>query len=149
MTNVNNPNVPDLNLTSNLNLQKTFEKFFGNDNETNLYLNSNCLGYTDFTSLNTDFHKARLFNNPIFLSLNAQSLNSKIERIKLMVNDFNSKNKNVVLIAIQEIWQIHNEKTVQIPGFDFVYCSRKNARGGGWASTLEIRLNTKFSLHPS
>ena len=51
---------------------------------------------------------AKLANHtqPIFLSLNTQSLLSKHESIKILLSDLASKNIHVDILALQETWRI-------------------------------------------
>ena len=76
---------------------------------------------------------AKLANHtqPIFLSLNTQSLLSKHESIKILLSDLASKNIHIDILALQETWRIPYLELVQIPGYHFLHKHRASNRGGG------------------
>ncbi len=60
-----------------------------------------------------------------------QSLTSKYENPKLAVLSFINNNIYIPIIAVQEIWQIPQPDSVNIPGSKFAYKQRKKNKGGG------------------
>jgi exonuclease III len=70
-------------------------------------------------------------SKPTFLSLNVQSLQNKHESLLSFVNDVSSKNADIDIIILQEIWQIPDLSLIQIPNYDFVFKKRARFRGGG------------------
>jgi len=75
---------------------------------------------------------SEVVNEPIFLSINIQSLHSKHERLVQLLLDLNSVNIIVDAIAVQEIWDVQYPELVNIPGFkQLLYRKRTDMRGGG------------------
>jgi hypothetical protein len=71
--------------------------------------------------------------NPLILSLNIQSLNSKYESLKTMVSDLIDAHVPLDLIIIQETWEVKYPSLVSLPGFQqIVTRTREGRRGGGW-----------------
>jgi hypothetical protein len=70
-------------------------------------------------------------NNPIFISLNVQSLMSKHSALMDFINGLLRDNIAICIIAVQEIWSIPYPDLVKIPGFKFVFKTRSDGRGGG------------------
>jgi exonuclease III len=68
---------------------------------------------------------------PLFLSLNTQSLQSKHENIKILLAELASKNVHVDILALQETWRLPYVETVDIPGYQFVHRHRTANKGGG------------------
>jgi exonuclease III len=76
-----------------------------------------------------------------------QSLNSKYESLKEYITELFSKNVNIEIIALQEIWQIQHINLVSIPGFHPLICSqRRGMRGGGVGFYIKNTIN--FVLIP-
>jgi hypothetical protein len=71
-------------------------------------------------------------NSPVYISLNIQSLNSKIDSLRSFIIDLADKKVNVEIIAIQECWSIEYPDLVQISGYHpFISNQRVGMRGGG------------------
>jgi hypothetical protein len=69
---------------------------------------------------------------PLFLSINIQSLLSKHEQLQEFISELSNSNLVVDVIAVQEIWDIRYPELVNIPGFKpLIYKARRNMRGGG------------------
>ena len=108
---------------------KTSELYFENDDFPNPYSTTNIDStYYDLSSFKNNFAGN---SNSLFISLNIQSLNSKIDSLKILVSQLISENINLEIVALQEIWQITHPDLYQIPGFNFVYLQRSFGRGGG------------------
>ncbi len=84
--------------------------------------------YYDTKSLIT---KYRQHNQPLFLSLNTQSLQSKHENIKILLTELASNNVHVDILALQETWRLPYLEIVNIPGYQFVHRHRTANKGGG------------------
>jgi hypothetical protein len=56
---------------------------------------------------------------------------SKHEKLKEFALNLISRNVPLYVIAVQEIWSIHVKELVDIPGFNFMYKTRQDGRGGG------------------
>ena len=70
-------------------------------------------------------------NKPIFLSINIQSLMSKIDKLKELIVQCSNSNVYIDVIAVQETWKIHYCELIQIPGYSFYHQERKKSNGGG------------------
>jgi hypothetical protein len=84
--------------------------------------------YFDTTSLTA---KHSHHKQPLFLSLNTQSLQSKHTSISLLLSELASKQVNVDILALQETWRIPYTEIVEIPGYTFTHKHRTANRGGG------------------
>ena len=132
---------PDLDLADSLNT------FLSSQNdflcaETNLFdnLNIECK-YYDESSLVASFSG---INNPLILNANIQSLSSKFNRLSEMISILGNKNTFFDIIALQEIWDIKDLKSLALPGYhELVFKSRSNARGGGVGFYIREGLNFK------
>jgi hypothetical protein len=66
----------------------------------------------------------------------------KHEQLVQYILDLESLNKNVDVIAVQEIWEIRFPELVNIPGFKpLVFKKRRNMRGGGVCFYIRNNLN--------
>jgi hypothetical protein len=113
---------PDYNSTTILNnhLNADYE------NPLNINIGSCYFNKFDFTK------KFANSKNPIYLSLNIQSLMSKHESLKSLVCDLRIARVPVDAIAIQETWSIPYPELVHIPGFQTIlYRKSGNERGRG------------------
>ena len=127
MTDRSGPN--ELNKINNYDLKSIFSCYFGDNPDTNPYSNlDNSLDYTDIPLLISKFKNK---SDPIFLSLNIQSLPSKFNALKILLNEFETNNINIALIALQEIWNLNHHDLFSIPNYTFLYRQRQNTRGGG------------------
>jgi hypothetical protein len=84
--------------------------------------------YYDEQSLIHSFANSR---QPLFLSLNTQSLLSKHENIKTLISLLSDRNLYIDILALQETWRIFYTELVQIPGYTFTHQHRTNNKGGG------------------
>ena len=76
------------------------------------------------------------------LSVNVCSLMSKHTSLSSFL--LNIADKNVIIFAVQEVWEIPHTDLISIPGFNFSHKSRQMSRGGGVA--FYIRNNIQFKL---
>jgi len=60
-----------------------------------------------------------------------------------MIHEFIRNGVQIDIIAVQEIWQIQNIDTIQIPGFNFYFKQRTFGRGGGVGFFVNNSINTK------
>jgi exonuclease III len=82
---------------------------------------------------------------PIYLSLNIQSLNGKFEEFKQFVIELQQKNVNLDVIALQETWDIQYPDLLSIPGSQtIVYKNRRGMRVGGVSFYVKDGLNFKI-----
>jgi hypothetical protein len=114
-----------------------------NDNPyTNVEIDSLFYNYNSFRN---NFASSR---NPIILNINIQSLQSKFENLKnFLLSSLNDKIP-IDIIALQEIWQISDPNSINIPGFSFVSIQREIGRGGGVGFYINTKFNTNYWKHP-
>ena len=118
-----------LNNTNDYNLTNTLNIYLGNDPETNPYLNNDkTLGYC---SINHLVQNLKNPNDPLFLSINIQSLNSKYEKLIEFINELTRLKLNIVSIALQEVWAVPYPDFLKIPHFELILKQRDRGRGGG------------------
>jgi hypothetical protein len=106
-------------------------------------LNIQCK-YHDIKSL------SETVKEPIFLSINIQSLQSKYDQLLEFI--FNLSNANIIVdaIAVQEIWDIKYSDLVNIPGFRPIVCkTRQDKRGGGVGFYIRNNLTCSVIDHLS
>jgi len=117
------------------------DTFHVNDPLANPYSEINLTSsYFDNDSFVQTFKTSK---NPIFLSINVQSLPSKHGNLNVLINEFQKNKIDISVIALQEIWQIPHTESVQIPGFKFVHKSRAMNRGGGVGFYIKESLGFK------
>ena len=119
----------ELNNIEQLALSNTLHVFYGDESVANPYLDVKLTSnYYDSDGFITSFKNAK---NPIFMSINIQSLISKKQALNDIINDYVSNCVPIEIIAIQEVWKIPHIEVVQIPNFAFVRESRISGKGGG------------------
>ncbi len=127
----------DFNCNLELDFQHKYNLLYNDEN-----LNDDPYSNINITSKFYDVNSlSQLCANgqPIYLSLNIQSLNSKFEEFKQFIIELRQKNVNIDVIALQETWDIQYPDLLSIPGFQtIVFKNRRGMRGGGWASTLKM-----------
>jgi len=91
------------------------------------------------TRLNSSYFDADSFiekfknsKEPLILSLNIQSLNSKYLGLKMLVERMHSNNIPLDIIVLQETWDVKFPSLLALPGFqNIIYRVREGMRGGG------------------
>jgi hypothetical protein len=107
---------------------------------TSLIIDDDNINQFFSTELNSNYHDIHSFcakfaksKNPIFISLNIQSLPSKYSELKFFMDDLISKNVEIDLIILQETCAINFPDLLELPGFQrVIYRNRPDMRGGGW-----------------
>jgi hypothetical protein len=132
-------NVNELNLLNNdMSLDFLYQynlKFVDNDRETDPY--STRIINSAFYNMSSLVNVENVDNNPLYLSVNIQSLNSKFHDLKDQLNQLGQTNVKVDVIAIQETWEIRYPDTLKIPGFqEIVFKNRIGMRGGGGLGSM-------------
>ncbi len=95
--------------------------------------------YHDVTSFKDLFNRS---SNPLILSLNIQSLNSKYESLKSLVSDLLNALVPLDLIIIQETWEVKYPSLFTLPGFQQIITrTRDGKRGGGVGICIRNGLN--------
>ena len=98
--------------------------------------------FHDIDSLSrTEFVKKK----PIYLSINIQSLQSKFDQLCVELNEFESKNVSIDIIALQEIWDVSHPELFVIPGYKPLICKqRRGMRGGGVGFFVKDYINAQI-----
>ncbi len=117
-----------LNLNPNLDFFQKTPQVFNDEPNLNPFQNTPPSNFYDIPTL---IKKISNSKNPIFISLNIQSLNSKIEKLKSFLLTLNQSNIFPDIIAIQETWNIYYPEIAHVPGYQLTYKTRTNANGGG------------------
>jgi len=86
---------------------------------------------SDYFDTNILIAKHKNHTQPLFVSLNTQSLQSKHESIKILLSELASHNVQVDILALQETWRLPFTETIQITGYQFIHQHRSANRGGG------------------
>ena len=85
-----------------------------------------------YFNIETFSTKCRSENKPVVISLNIQSLQSKLNELVTLLTSLSSKNIFIDVIALQEIWAVPYPEAVSIPGYHNIITNcRKIYRGGG------------------
>jgi hypothetical protein len=104
------------------------------------------------TNISSSYHDCKTFidafkntSDPIILSLNIQSLNSKYGALKLFTKRLQDFDIPIDLILLQETWEIKFPEQFSLPGFqNIVFRTREGGRGGGVGIYVRNGLNFKI-----
>jgi hypothetical protein len=80
----------------------------------------------------------------VFASLNVRSLMSNFNHLISIITNLTTKNVNLAVVALQEIWSVPYPDLVQIPGFILILKTRTNSRGGGVGFYIKESLDHKI-----
>jgi exonuclease III len=133
----------ELNRNPVLDFQHQYNRLYNDENlDDDPYSNFNIA--SKFHDLNSISHLCAN-GQPIYISLNIQSLNSKFEEFKQFIIELQLKNVIIDVIALQETWEIQFSDLLTIPGFQtIVYKNRRGMRGGGVGFYVKDGLNFKI-----
>ena len=136
----------EINDKSKYCLNKELNLFFGDNNEENIF-NSDIEthSYFDINSFINSINP----NNSYMLSLNVCSIMSKHNDLTCFINTLKTHRANIILIAIQETWDIPYADLVDIPGFNFVFKNRTLSKGGGVAFYINTNVSYRILNHLS
>ena len=143
-----NCSIRDLNNKMTYDLSEKLDNFFGNadDLDDNVFVNDvKDHKYFDTSNLCNNFNQ----NTSFMLSINVCSLMSKHEKLMIFINKLQAQNCNILLIAIQETWNLQYPDLVDIPNFKFVFKTRSLSRGGGVAFYILNNIQYKELIHLS
>ena len=135
----------NLNNDPSLNASTLLNNFIKDDEVISQFFNTDLSSkFYDVYSLKSDFQSS---TNPLILSVNIQSLNSKFNELKIFINDLLKSNVPIDLIVLQETWNITYANMLELPGFQpLLYRNRNNMRGGGVGLYIRKGLNYKRKL---
>jgi len=135
--------VIDLEKNAELDFRKQYNDLYLDENlfedpYSNLLLDSKFYDLDTIGSLSNP-------GNPLYLSLNIQSLNSKFDELQLFILELQQKGLNIEVIALQETWDIQYPDQLIIPGYQqIVFKNRLGMRGGGVGFYVKNGLNFKI-----
>jgi exonuclease III len=97
----------------------------------------------------TDSFIAKFKNtsDPVMISINIQSINSKYESLKSFVRTVQDSDIPLDLIILQETWEIKFPSQLTIPGFQNIV-SRTRDRGRGGGVGIYVRDGLNFNERP-
>jgi hypothetical protein len=132
----------DLNLDPSLDARDLLNNYLQDDENISQFFQTNInSSYHDVQSF---IHKYKHSTDPIILSLNVQSLNSKYAALKNLFQYVQGSGVPVDLIIVQETWEIRFLTQLGIPGFqNIVYRTREGGMGGGVGIYIREGLNFK------
>ena len=117
-----------------------------NDEQNNNFIGGNASDFDDSPyhnlNFNCNYHDedgaveklTKNKGNLLCLSLNIQSLPSKFVEFSDLLNYFSAKGLFFDVIALQELWSLHDPDMFQIEGYNFIYKSQKTGVQGGGGS---------------
>ena len=119
----------DLNTIDTYDLTMVLNNYFENDISENPYTNFKYgPGYVELNKIKS---KLKFNTDPVILSLNVQSLNSKFDKVCHLLSDFLHDNICIVVVALQEIWRLPHPELLNIKNFTFINKQRNLGQGGG------------------
>jgi hypothetical protein len=132
----------DLNTDQTLDATKYLNEYISNDENISQFFQTKISSsYVDINTLLKTFTKT---TEPLLLSINIQSLNSKFESLKAMVRTLQNSEIPVDLIILQETWELKFPEKLILPGFQrIVSRTRQVGRGGGVGIYVRNGLNFK------
>ena len=83
------------------------------------------------------------------MNLNIQSLNSKHSNLSLFLEELSTNKVTIEILALQEIWNIPNLPSIEIPNYNFTFKKRSKFRGGGVGFYIKKGIPYKVSEHLS
>ena len=88
--------------------------------------------------------KCRSENKPVVISLNIQSLQSKLNDLIAFLSNLNSKNIIIDVIALQETWAVPYPEAFSIPGYQKIVLNCREMTRGGVG--FYVQNNIEFEL---
>jgi hypothetical protein len=130
MDNYQEPLLDELNQNPLYDNTNTLNNMLHSDDNTDTFTHINLnSAYFDTSSFINKFNNS---NNPIFMSVNIQSIQSKFEELKSFVTNLQSHNVNIDVIVLQETWNVQYKDLVQLPGYHILESNEMpDGRGGG------------------
>lgn len=95
------------------------------------------------------FRNAISNNSSYMFSVNVCSLMSKFNEFREFINTLTDHKCNIIVIAVQETWDIPYPELVNIPNFNFIHKTRKLSKGGGVAFYIKQNIHYKVLNHLS
>jgi len=131
----------EMNFLSSINDNNNFgEDFFVNSPYSTTEFN--CSYVTEDIFINNP----SVLNKFNILSLNIQSLSSKFEQFKILINNLSISNREPSVICLQELWKLNPDCNFDLPGYQpLVFKSRSNNVQGGGVG-FYVKIGISFNL---
>ena len=143
----NNCGADEINSIKTLDFTSVLETFFDHDENENPYLNTSySAGYLDIQKINTILKSQ---SDPIILSINIQSLNSKHQNLCQFLSDLTKDSLCIVAVALQEIWRLPHPELLNINNFQLITKQRNLGQGGGVGFYVRDGYTVKIIKHLS
>jgi hypothetical protein len=107
----------------------TLNNLLHSDDNTNTFTHINL--NSDYYDIFSFRNKLKNTANPIFLSINIQSIQSKYEELKSFVTNLQNQNVFIDVIALQETWNVQYKDLLQLPGYNLLESKERLVRRGG------------------
>ena len=120
---IRNENANSLNELNNDVILDCFHSLlshFGNEDENPYNIYNFSSHFYDTESFVTKFQASK---NPLFMNLNIQSLNSKHSNLE----ELSTNKVTIEILALQEIWNIPNLPSIEIPNYNFTFKKNQNS----------------------
>jgi hypothetical protein len=138
----NNTVLDDLNLDQSLDAKIYLNEYILNDENVSQFFQTHIT--SSYSDMKTFFECYSKTTDPLLLSINIQSLNSKFDSLKAFVCAAQDAEIPLDLIILQETWEIKFPDKLMLPGFQrIVYHTRQAGRGGGVGIYVRNGLNFK------
>jgi hypothetical protein len=126
----------DLNTDITLDATHSLNNYILADENVSQFFQTNIKSF--YYDTETFINKFKSSTEPLILSINIQSLNSKHTSLKGYIQNLLSANMPIDLIVLQETWEIKSANQLSIPGFQSIlYRNRERGRGGGSVYMLD------------
>jgi hypothetical protein len=136
-----------LNNELNLDFIMTLNSLPNYDPDTCIY--ENIMIDSSFYDVDSFTSKFKNSKQPIFLSVNIQSINAKNDNLKEIITKLNANNIPIEILALQETWAVKYVNLIDLPGFQrLIFKNRTVGRGGGVGFYVKSGLSVKLIEPP-
>jgi exonuclease III len=146
-------NRPEIPLDSLINdpkfdFLKHFDNLYNNDDDINFPPYDDCAVNCEYLDEDNFTDRYANIGNISIISINIQSLQSKFAEFSEFIDNLCSKNCNPDIIALQELWHLHDPDIFSLKGYHkLLFKSRGNLTQGGGVG-LYISEKLKFINRP-
>ena len=120
---------------------ESLSEFYNDDeNPSNIILQKSF--FLDLEKLAADFSNS---NSPLVFSINIQSLNSKFEKLKILISTLIAQNVCPDIIVLQETWNVPYPDLFSLPGYSPLIVNNRNYTNGGGVG-FYVKSNLEFHI---
>ena len=132
----------ELNTDQSLDASNLLNSYISDDENISHFFQTHL--HSDYFDADSFIAKFKNTAEPILLSINIQSLNSKFNTLKSFVGNVLDSGTPIDLIILQETWELRFPSQLRIPGFQSLsFRTRDRGRGGGVGIYVREGLNFK------